>query len=250
MIFPRNFLRILMKYVDPVKRRRNINSGRYFRFADLTSDIFFSGPVLEILNSSLGFVYSVGSYLSIECMYRSQNQLGTIKKKYFFENKKETDLRESYAKRPKICFYNAQQFSIASDFRVDTKVSCSPKSALGQNKGRDAKAKGQNKGRDALGWKMVSTSSIFLSPILKNPSKLGQTRIYCVLCWVSNFLDRSLNTKSCVLSGILFSLLSHFTFLRKWSWHQALLLLSQEISQASLLSLSRELSLTFTGIEA
>ena len=133
---------------------------------------------------------------------------------------------------------------------MDTKVSCSPKSALGQNKGRDAKAKGQNKGRDALGWKMVSTSSIFLSPILKNPSKLGQTRIYCVLCWVSNFLDRSLNTKSCVLSGILFSLLSHFTFLRKWSWHQALLLLSQEISQDSLLSLSRELSLTFTGIEA
>ena len=50
-----------------------------------------------------------------------------------------------------MCFYNAQQFSIASDFRVDTKVSCSPKSALGQNKGRDAKAKGQNKGRDALG---------------------------------------------------------------------------------------------------
>ena len=64
-----------MKYVDPVKRRRNINSGRYFRFADLTSDIFFSGPVLEILNSSLGFVYSVGSYLSIECMYRSENNI-------------------------------------------------------------------------------------------------------------------------------------------------------------------------------
>ena len=92
MIFPRNFLRILMKYVDPVKRRRNINSGRYFRFADLTSDIFFSGPVLEILNSSLGFVYSVGSYLSIECMYRSQNQLGTKKEKEKKRNRLERKL--------------------------------------------------------------------------------------------------------------------------------------------------------------
>ena len=83
-----------MKYVDPVKRRRNINSGRYFRFADLTSDIFFSGPVLEILNSSLGFVYSVGSYLSIECMYRSQNQLGTIVKYIFLKTKKKPTLEK------------------------------------------------------------------------------------------------------------------------------------------------------------
>ena len=36
---------------------------------------FASGPVLEILNSSVGFVYSVGSYLSIECMYRSENNI-------------------------------------------------------------------------------------------------------------------------------------------------------------------------------
>ena len=35
---------------------------------------FCLGPVLEIVNSSVGFVYSVGSYLSIECMYRSRTR--------------------------------------------------------------------------------------------------------------------------------------------------------------------------------
>ena len=139
--FPRIVYWWSMWIVDPVKRRRNINSGRYFCFGDLTSDIFFSGPalefqeiffwsgrylhksgkhfwkfrkyfashflhltysffsgpVLEILNSSLGFVYSVGSYLSIECMYRSESKIRIIEickcflgknEKYIFDERR------------------------------------------------------------------------------------------------------------------------------------------------------------------
>ena len=40
--------------------------------------------MLEIVNSSVGFVYSVGSYLSIECMYRSRTK---YKINYKIQNK-------------------------------------------------------------------------------------------------------------------------------------------------------------------
>ena len=36
-----------------------------------------AGPVLEILNSSSGLVYSTGSYLSMECLYLNQSRAPT-----------------------------------------------------------------------------------------------------------------------------------------------------------------------------
>jgi hypothetical protein len=39
--------------------------------------IFNEGPVLEILNSSSGLVYSTGSYLSMECLYLNQSRAPT-----------------------------------------------------------------------------------------------------------------------------------------------------------------------------
>ena len=63
--FARNLFCILMKYVDcgsSQKKERNINSGRYFCFGDLTSDIFFSGPVMEFQQIFL-FILEIFSWI-------------------------------------------------------------------------------------------------------------------------------------------------------------------------------------------
>ena len=63
--FARNLFCILMKYVDcgsSQKKERNINSGRYFCFGDLTSDIFFSGPVMEFQQIFL-FIWEIFSWI-------------------------------------------------------------------------------------------------------------------------------------------------------------------------------------------
>jgi len=64
---------LVIKKVQPLDAGRYLCTLETFPKQSLVFLLQVNGPVLEILNSSVGFVYSVGSYLSIECMYRNRS---------------------------------------------------------------------------------------------------------------------------------------------------------------------------------
>ena len=86
----------------------------------LTQDFKFSGPVLEIVNSSTGLVYSTGSYLSIECVYlnTSRAQVQTTTQHPLFPLDQRIPLKHDVLNWK----FNNRTFSLQNRKRYQTKL--------------------------------------------------------------------------------------------------------------------------------